>query len=179
MNLLDEHKAAVAKIDTAVQKAFDRAKDALKCAKGCSSCCVDGLTVLPVEAALIEASGRFPPAKSMPGMCAFLDESGACSIYEVRPVMCRTHGLALKTTEAQGPPRPGAGLGRLRVLADDVSACELNYTTRAPKPDEVLDANKLMALLVTVDRRFRAPAGILDDASRVSLRDLAAKLRAR
>jgi hypothetical protein len=41
----------------------------------------------------------------------------------------------------------------------------------------VLDATRVLALLVTVDRRFRARAGISDDTARVPLRELAGRLR--
>lgn len=145
-----------------------RAGDALTCKRGCDSCCVDGLSVLPVEAAFIEAHGGRPPARQRAGMCWFLDDDGACTVYEARPVLCRTHGLALKSADSTRA---------LRVLQDDVSACELNYTARSPEPSEVLDATKLMMLLVTVDRRYRAHIGIDDDISRVALRDLANDMR--
>lgn len=90
-------------------------------------------------------------------------------MYQVRPVLCRTHGLALKTGEA-------GVRGSLRVLGQDVSACELNYSTRAPAREEILDATRLMMLLVTVDRRYRAHAGLEDDETRVSLRELSETL---
>lgn len=186
-----EHKLALTKIDGAVALASTKAGDALQCARGCASCCVDGLSVLPVEAALIEAGGLGPPARSAasaspaPKMCAFLDDDGACSIYPVRPVLCRTHGLALRApsrndgARALAPSRTLHILGDAGNVGDDVSACELNYTARAPKRDEVLDAEALMMLLVTVDRRYRARTGMSDDTSRVSLRELALRLRVR
>jgi Fe-S-cluster containining protein len=169
---LSEYRAALAKIDEAVARAVAKAGDALACKRGCAQCCVGDLSVLPVEAAFIEASSSSAPAPERAmgnGHCAFLDVDGACAIYEARPVLCRTHGLALKS-EAQ-EKRAG-----LRVLGDDVASCELNYVERAPGPAEVLDATKLMMLLVTVDRRFRARAGLPDDLSRVALADLAAAL---
>ena len=167
---LAEHRAALVKIDATVAALSARASDALACKRGCDACCVAGLSVLPVEAALIEALGARPPASARAGMCAFLDGAGACSVYEARPVLCRTHGLALKSD--------GASEQRgLRVLADDVSACELNYRARAPSPPEILDATKLMMLLVTVDRRYRASAGLADDTARVPLAELADRLR--
>jgi uncharacterized protein len=168
---LAEHRAALAKIDDAVAQVSARAGDALTCKRGCDSCCVDGLSVLPVEAALIEAHGGRPSPRQREGMCAFLDDDGACTVYEARPVLCRTHGLALKSTD-NGDTSRG-----LRVLNDDVSACSLNYTTRAPAAAEVLDATKLMMLLVTVDRRYRARVGIADDISRIALSDLGRELR--
>jgi hypothetical protein len=71
----------------------------LQCRPGCTPCCQDGLTVFEVEAAHIRrhhgdllASGRPHPA----GACAFLDEQGACRIYDHRPYVCRTQGLPLR-----------------------------------------------------------------------------------
>ena len=74
----------------------------LQCRRGCNSCCVDGLTVFAVEAERIRRqhaellAGEAPHAK---GACAFLDEQGACRIYEHRPYVCRTQGLPLRWIE--------------------------------------------------------------------------------
>ncbi len=71
----------------------------LQCRQGCSSCCVDGLTVFAVEAEPIRerygellANGE----AHAEGACAFLDEQGGCRIYEERPYVCRTQGLPLR-----------------------------------------------------------------------------------
>ncbi len=47
--------------------------------------------------------------------CPFLRD-GACSIYEVRPVVCR-HTMALDTAEHCGPPTPGAARPRMLAFA--------------------------------------------------------------
>lgn len=169
--LLAEYRAAVDKIDAAVSAASVHAADALACERGCDACCVEGLSVLPVEAFAIEASGFSAPAPHKAGMCALLDKSGACSIYAARPILCRTHGLPLKSKHSED------ARGALTVL-DDVSMCALNFTARAPHARETLDADALLMLLVTVDRRFRMRVGLPDDASRVTLAELAAELRA-
>jgi uncharacterized protein len=161
-DFLDEHRAALAKIDEAVARAGSTAE--LACKAGCASCCVDGLSVLPVEAALIEST-QFVAPKQREGMCAFLDDNDRCAIYAVRPVMCRTHGLPLKM-EAR------SDRGSLKIVGQDVEVCSLNFTSRDPQPSEILDATKILMLLTTVDRRFRARAGIPDDDRRVSLKSL-------
>ncbi len=74
----------------------------LKCKRGCSMCCVDDLTVYEIEAENIhrhhkEFLDTAEPHKK--GMCAFLDEEGACRIYEHRPYVCRTQGLPLRWYE--------------------------------------------------------------------------------
>jgi Fe-S-cluster containining protein len=71
----------------------------LRCRWGCSRCCIDGITVFEIEAehirdrhaGLLEA-GR----ANREGACAFLDDHGACRIYESRPYVCRTQGLPLR-----------------------------------------------------------------------------------
>ena len=69
----------------------------LTCKLGCSECCMDGITVFEVEAERIRQ--QFPAvlnqAAHAEGACAFLDEKGACRVYEARPYVCRTQGLPL------------------------------------------------------------------------------------
>lgn len=74
----------------------------LKCRKGCSACCVDGITVFEIEAENIRQTHAELLKTEKPhaaGMCAFLDASGACRIYESRPYVCRTQGLPFRWTE--------------------------------------------------------------------------------
>ncbi|MBK8173630.1 MAG: YkgJ family cysteine cluster protein [Sandaracinaceae bacterium] len=70
-----------------------------QCRSGCSSCCVDELTVFEVEADEIRTSYAELLARGTPhapGACAFLDVANACRIYEHRPYVCRTQGLPLR-----------------------------------------------------------------------------------
>ena len=74
----------------------------LACRRGCTSCCVDGLTVFDVEAEPIRRRHAELLATGAPhaeGACAFLDADGACRIYEERPYVCRTQGLPLRWIE--------------------------------------------------------------------------------
>lgn len=74
----------------------------LRCGMGCASCCVDDLTVLPIEAARIQAAHAELLAHGTPhapGACAFLDDASACRIYADRPYVCRTQGLPLRWLE--------------------------------------------------------------------------------
>ncbi len=85
----------------------------LQCARGCAHCCEFRVEALPVEALRIArylrgqheailaelrprlqaqadyAQGR--SEKRYQRKCAFMDEQGACRIYEVRPFKCRVH----------------------------------------------------------------------------------------
>jgi Fe-S-cluster containining protein len=85
-------------VDDAVAQLRRRVGFRMACRRGCSGCCVDGLTVFEVEAERIRSA--FPEvldeAPHAPGACAFLDAEGACRIYEARPYVCRTQGLPLR-----------------------------------------------------------------------------------
>ncbi|MEM1025829.1 MAG: YkgJ family cysteine cluster protein [Myxococcota bacterium] len=77
----------------------------LNCRKGCSACCVDGLTVFEVEADNIRqwVGTRLEGQAPHPvGACAFLDSEGGCGIYPVRPYVCRTQGLPLVWADESG-----------------------------------------------------------------------------
>ncbi|MDP2340057.1 MAG: YkgJ family cysteine cluster protein [Deltaproteobacteria bacterium] len=167
---LGEYDAVVAKVEAAITKASSSSSDQLVCRSGCDSCCTAGLSVLPVEAASLR---RFVDDNGAPqfvakgaGWCTFLDVDGRCAVYSARPLLCRTHGLPMTTTEKRGS---------LRVLTDDVTVCALNFNTRAPTAAETLDASAILKLLVVVDRRYRAAAGLPDDTARVPLETLRKK----
>ncbi len=172
-DVLAEYLAVVAKVDAAASAAFALASDAVACARGCHACCAPGLTVLPVEAERLARHLEDHPVVQgtlglRPDRCVFLDGDGACGVYEARPLLCRTHGLPLTTGGGAGDDGAGAGRGSLRII-NDVSVCELNFQARPPRSAEILDAGRIMALLVTVDRRFREAAGLDDDESRIPL----------
>ncbi len=74
----------------------------LRCERGCHTCCVDGVTVFAVEAENIRRHHAERLAQASPhpeGGCAFLDDAGACRIYQHRPYVCRTQGLPLRWIE--------------------------------------------------------------------------------
>jgi uncharacterized small protein (DUF1192 family) len=71
----------------------------LQCKRGCDACCVDDLTVLPIEAELIRSRHGTLLREGTPhaaGACAFLGDEGECRIYPDRPYICRTQGLPLR-----------------------------------------------------------------------------------
>jgi uncharacterized protein len=108
----------------------------LECKQGCSGCCLDGLTVFPVEADRIRSEAphilKSPPHPE--GACAFLDEAGACRIYEQRPYVCRTQGLPLRwLDEIEGAT----------VELRDI--CSLNEGAGKP-PIETLDPSECWSL---------------------------------
>lgn len=102
---MDDLAAFHADVDRDVAPLAERHRDRLQCRRGCADCCVDDLTVFEVEAERIRrahgpmlADGTAAP----PGRCAFLDDEGACRVYDHRPYVCRTQGLPLRWIEDDG-----------------------------------------------------------------------------
>jgi len=133
----------------------------LQCRRGCSSCCVDGLTVFEPEAERIRsrhaellASGEAHPE----GACAFLDAHGGCRIYAERPYVCRTQGLPLRWIEERD-----CGLVELRDI------CPLNDTG---EPIEALSAEACWSIGPFEERLARLAIGGRAGSRRTRLRDL-------
>lgn len=136
-----------------------------KCARGCSACCVDGLTVFAVEAERIRRQAGELLARGAPhapGACAFLDGEGACRVYGERPYVCRTQGLPLRWLDAGDAGQP--------VELRD--ACTLNFDDDGP-PIEELPEEQCWTLgppeqrLAAIQRAFGG-----EKLKRVPLRDL-------
>jgi len=96
---LDALRTLHGEIDREAGRLTNEHAERLRCGRGCSACCLDDLTVSPVEAELIRdlhpalLSDEAPHPK---GACAFLDGEGACRIYAERPSVCRSQGLPLR-----------------------------------------------------------------------------------
>lgn len=95
--------------DTFFTRAISVADTNMECRLGCGDCCILE-TVCELEAYVISQHPGYAAtdARDIPDgagieaalskqarSCAFL-ENGTCTIYSVRPVICRTHGLPLQ-----------------------------------------------------------------------------------
>lgn len=91
----------------------------MKCRNGCDLCCID-FSVFPIEFYFILNELKKQNVKHEPGrdlstdICVFL-MNNSCTIYQQRPIMCRTHGLPLLYANDD--------------VEWELSACELNFTT--------------------------------------------------
>ena len=90
----------------------------LSCKMGCDLCCMD-YSIFPVEFYSI-ANALNPediqvdiPNVNKDNSCVFL-KNHKCTIYDQRPIICRTHGLPLLYTNEESEW--------------ELSACELNFT---------------------------------------------------
>src|SRR5215216_2070982 len=102
MEVQDELTRLYSELDSLTEPLNRLHSERLQCRRGCSACCVDGLSVYSIEAANIRLHhGDLLEAESphKKGACAFLDEVGGCRIYAHRPYVCRTQGLPLRWIE--------------------------------------------------------------------------------
>lgn len=105
-------------IDTLSENLEKKHTKHMKCKTGCDMCCMD-YSVFPLEFHFILNQLKNEKAKPLINKdagindCIFLNNH-KCTIYNVRPVICRTHGLPLIYMNESGDW--------------ELSACELNFT---------------------------------------------------
>lgn len=99
--ILDRYKKLCDYCDGFWGRVFKKYPNSFACAPGCSTCC-ELPSVNYLEAFIIAGlpgNGTSKRAAAGPqGPCPFL-ENDRCSIYAFRPLICRTHGLLLKSEE--------------------------------------------------------------------------------
>jgi Fe-S-cluster containining protein len=140
--ILDNYDRLCAYCDCFFSTVCSQYANDMRCKKGCSACCVLH-SVCALEAHVIVRNrvavktGPQPVPKKKPqGACVML-RGTACAIYTSRPVICRTHGLAIS-------------IDKKRTVCP---TCTLNFTKRdvrgLPKPhvfDSAAITNNLMRL---------------------------------
>lgn len=155
------------RVDVHFDAAVTRSPGAITCREGCHACCRPGLSVFGIEAdrvaaALRRLAGDDPSlrarvrrqaADGARDRCALLVE-GRCSVYAERPLICRSHGLAVRPPADSGEPR--------------LDMCPLNYVGTPPPSASVLDLEALNRPLSVMARMWDGEGG------RVTLADLAA-----
>ncbi len=150
------------RVDAHFADASARQPDQIHCRLGCDGCCAPGLSVFGIEADRIAAAlsqmGRDNPAlrqvvreRGRAGdsldRCALL-VAGRCTVYEARPIICRSHGVAVRDPDGE------------------IGHCELNFDTAEPEAGTVLE-------LEAVNRPLAVMAHMFDGGARIELATLA------
>lgn len=148
------------RVDAHFDAAASKAGPSMRCARGCDACCHVDLSVFEVEAAPIrEALAALPSAvreavraqAEQTDHCAML-VAGSCAVYEHRPLICRSHGVAVKLDDGS------------------VDHCPLNFTDADPPAGTVLN-------LAAINQPLSVMATLWDGhGARVRLATLAADL---
>lgn len=166
--ILAEYGDLIREADAAVRVQEALLGKRLKCRPGCAACCTIS-SVLPLEGAAIrraaaglsrevrkrvEQRGRDAGAT-----CPFLENS-LCVIYGTRPLICRTHGLAIAYVD---PER--------EVI--EVSACHENFPPEEELArDELFFLDSFNARLARLNGRF-CRAGTMSPETRIGMATLA------
>jgi Fe-S-cluster containining protein len=107
---LRNYRNLVAKVDALCGSIEREHAERITCCKGCDSCCRH-ISLFWVEAAGLALALRDLPrdtvslirekarSASAEGACPLL-EKGICLLYMARPIICRTHGLPILTSES-------------------------------------------------------------------------------
>jgi uncharacterized protein len=146
------YRELCAKVDAFFTRVHLRHSADMQCRPGCDACCRQQLSVTPVEAEAVSELVRALPAEARASLrvsrgsdrCVALLDDGRCAVYDARPLVCRSHGVPVRTRGSQALPI--------------VSSCELNFTARGPAAadaDCILDQETLSTLLLAVDAAFR------------------------
>lgn len=153
----------------------------MQCAKGCAQCCRVQLSVFLVEAQRIfdwwqqlqqddrqNLSGIWnsqpidvPSSEKLSKKCFFLFNE-VCSVYPVRPIICRSQGLPLQMKRAQTESEDNS-------TTIELSVCELNFVNdySLPGQSEWLDLDRLNTLL-SIAEQHTPSSDISPDIIRLS-----------
>jgi uncharacterized protein len=172
-----ELKVLYQKVEDFFDEVRKRHPEGLSCKSGCSTCCHVDLSVFSVEANNIESWFQSlsqedkekireeweKPSTQTRGFngellnsCAFLKDH-RCTIYEARPLICRTQGLPLMFEKDHG--------------GEDVDACPLNFEDSELEEKDILSLARLNRVL----SQLQIQAGTQPE--RVELRKLMEKLK--
>lgn len=142
-----------------------RSPGALACRSGCSQCCrvrfgVFGVEAEPIARALAELERDDPELRARVraqaddpthDACALLVDD-RCTVYEARPLICRSHGLAVRVRDEGGTR---------------IDVCPLNYRSAPAPAQSVLELAAVEAPLSILARMYEP------DAERIELAALA------
>lgn len=141
-----------------------------QCKNGCSKCCYTDISVFEVEASNIrswfsslssEQQLAIKEKWNLPqteGSCAFL-RNESCTIYEARPLICRTQGNALRYVEENEPY---------------IDICPLNEEMIEEMEDkDVMNLDLMNTIVSKIEQEDSKNTSRM----RVSLKDLQAHLR--
>ena len=167
-SVIDNYRALCAYCDSIWARVIDAYPNEIACRKGCGICC-ELQSVNQIEAYVIRAHIRTsslpaisPSTTKFKNSCPFLHDD-ACSVYPARPIICRTHGLVLRSTE---------------FLRPQAASCPYNFPSLHPRdiPEELTaDIDRITKNLTKLNLAYcmLMEINVKDEASgRVMLADI-------
>ncbi len=145
----EKYKTLRAEIDLHSESLSPEHSKHIQCKKGCDMCCID-YSIFPIEFYFIlddfKEKNINPKLENdvKENVCVFLINH-ACSIYNQRPIICRTHGLPLLYMNDNSEW--------------ELSVCELNFTKfnfEGFTLDNTLQQDKYNSKLFMLNKEFIA-----------------------
>ncbi|HEX2959269.1 MAG TPA: YkgJ family cysteine cluster protein [Chitinispirillaceae bacterium] len=153
--------------DTLWNSKFKAYYSRIQCRKGCSHCCIlQSVNILEAYIIFKNSDNVLQDIQSghcSTGRCVYLSPSGDCTIYPFRPILCRTHGLLLKSAE----------------FIDNIArSCEFNFTGDVSDASAAaIDIDSITYNAEKLCCAFALAAGDLHlSSARVSLGDIRLKV---
>ena len=149
-SVLENYRELIKSLDSHAAGITDLYGEHMACRKGCDGCCRH-LSLFWVEGyALFDALRKAPKARAdfvrhkighgTKSLECPLLEDHVCLLYDVRPVICRTHGLPLMNECQSGP---------------EIHCCPENFRIFQKLPgDAVLDMETVNSSLATINTLF-------------------------
>jgi hypothetical protein len=153
MEILKNYLTLVERVDDLCLRATEEFGAHIACRAGCAGCCRH-LSLFPVEAvALARALNDLPAeqaahirgqaAQNLDDATCPLLSNNHCLLYTARPIICRTHGLPLLTSQENG-----------KQLID---FCPLNFQGFDSLPGSaIIDLDRLNTTLAAINALFVA-----------------------
>ena len=168
MTSIHDYHQLLATLDAEIARIHTRHSDRLACKPRCASCC-QSFSILSIEAdCLRKAIGALPlitrdllrrNLAADNDRCPLLIDE-LCSVYEARPIICRTQGLPLAYVDEERE-------------AIEVSACPLNFSDGYVfTPENLLFMDAFNTRLSELNLAWCREHGLNPD-KRIPLRELA------
>ena len=162
-----EYRKLLEKVDAFSSYLNRKYSNRIFCRGGCSDCCQQNLTLLPVEIQFLRQGFYRLPGQTKESIKKIRSDSwcmllhnGECLLYELRPVICRSHGLPLLITQDEKPWR---------------DCCPKNFKgtalERLPHKD-LLHLERLNTILISLNMVFASKKG-LDPGKRLPVSSVA------
>ncbi|NLG19174.1 MAG: YkgJ family cysteine cluster protein [Fibrobacter sp.] len=163
--ILENYRALCSYCDSFFNAALKKYQKHVFCKASCSMCCeLESVNYLEAFIIISRITTEKQKNNRTESKCIFLIDDN-CSIYSSRPIICRTHGLALSSSEFSAPY---------------AISCPLNFQSPSLHLDShfILDSDTVTLNLIKLNLAFCLLLGDCEQGSkRVSLEEIAAGKR--